>query len=337
MKFQKTFSDMSKILVLASQSDKHLGLFTDLENYNHVALYYVLLKKVCRPLRLIRRCHLNRFVNTQLVQLPYKYLWYDNSRNLPLNNIKGVLVINGCTNKISLSFLRRCRSKRIPVFLLILDSLNAESLVMKGKNKDVFFNSVWTEVFSFDPEDSKRFGFTYKGFCFYSRKHSISINNRPENDLYFTGNTKGGRLGFINNSFSYLQSHGCKCVYDVQLQHPNDETIEGIHYNKRWISYDEVLERLLNSKCILEVIQANQHGPSLRYFEAIFYNKKLLTNNADIVHYPLYNPQWMRVARTPEEIDIDWLKADDEVDYHYNGEFSPIHFIDYLINRIENA
>ena len=73
----------------------------------------------------------------------------------------------------------------------------------------------------------------------------------------------------------------------------------------------------------LEILQEGQNQQSARYFEAVVYNKKLLTTNDRISALPFYNPDYMKVFHTSSDVDIDWLKARDMVDYGYKGEFSP--------------
>lgn len=90
-----------------------------------------------------------------------------------------------------------------------------------------------------------------------------------------------------------------------------------------WKPYEEVIQSVVNTNCILEVMQDNQEGATLRYLEAVVYNKKLLTNNKSITTFPFYNPQYMKIFETVDDIDINWIKNQDVVDYGYKDEFSP--------------
>jgi hypothetical protein len=109
---------------------------------------------------------------------------------------------------------------------------------------------------------------------------------------------------------------------------------DGIFYtHNKWVSYEKILSETISSNCILEILQNNQHGATLRYFEAVCYNKKLLTNNKDIIYYPFYNPKWMKVFTNISEIDIEWLRTNENIDYKYNGEFSPKILIDKILKK----
>ena len=97
-----------------------------------------------------------------------------------------------------------------------------------------------------------------------------------------------------------------------------------------YLPYPTVLQQMQSSKCILDMTQAGQSGITLRYYEAVVYNKKLLTNNVNIVNLPFYNPQYMKIYETIEDIDGDWIQSKDMPNYEYAGEFSPVHILELL-------
>ena len=109
----------------------------------------------------------------------------------------------------------------------------------------------------------------------------------------------------------------------------NHTKLDGITYNKP-IEYDEVLQRLENSTCILDVVGDYSGGVSLRYFEAVVYGKKLLTNNPLVKDMRFYNEKFIKVFKDINDIELEFLKNNEEVDYGYRDEFSPIHFIEQL-------
>ena len=71
----------------------------------------------------------------------------------------------------------------------------------------------------------------------------------------------------------------------------------------------------------------------MRFYEAIFYNKILLTNNHSSMKHPLYNDKYMSVFDSEQEIDIKLIKSDNSVDYHYQNEMSPVYFVEEILNR----
>lgn len=99
-----------------------------------------------------------------------------------------------------------------------------------------------------------------------------------KSDVFFVGGNKG-RLKEIYEIFDICQKNNLVCDFHIngvpeQLQKHSDQIV----YNK-FISYAEVLERAKRSNCILNIIQDDGAGITLRDYESIYFNKYLLTNN----------------------------------------------------------
>lgn len=56
------------------------------------------------------------------------------------------------------------------------------------------------------------------------------------------------------------------------------------HYSWR-MDYTEVCKYVMESNSVIEILQDGQEGISLRVFESLFFEKKLVTNNRHIVDY----------------------------------------------------
>ena len=81
---------------------------------------------------------------------------------------------------------------------------------------------------------------------------------------------------------------------DVQLLHYKDKrpTINNrnIGLFDQQIDFGEYLEMVKNAKILLDFKAIGHNGLSLRFFESLKYEKKLITNNASVVDYDFYNP-----------------------------------------------
>ena len=56
------------------------------------------------------------------------------------------------------------------------------------------------------------------------------------------------------------------------------------------LPYEEFLQHTIQSDIVVEVVQSRQVGITVRALEAMFYHKKLITNNAAISKTPMYHP-----------------------------------------------
>ena len=90
----------------------------------------------------------------------------------------------------------------------------------------------------------------------------------------------------------------------------------------------------LKGSVILEVVQEGQVAPTLRPYEAVIYNRKLLTNNPNIKKFPYWDSKYMRYFSCVEDIDWKWVKDNTEVDYKYDGRFSPNKLLEDICIRL---
>ena len=60
-----------------------------------------------------------------------------------------------------------------------------------------------------------------------------------------------------------------------------------------------------------------------------------MTNYKLVKNYKYYNPQYIQVFESPEDIDWDFVKEKKKVDYDYQGEYSPIVFLNKIKRRLE--
>ena len=318
-----------KLLLVCPDSDRFLGLFNDLIGNERVCVKYIQFKKGLY--RWIKKA-IYTFQNfTGIVfALPSFVYDYDLSEYLK-RGIDRIIVRSNVLENVPISFFQSLRKRGYKCEILLLDSMDAGSRTIQVTRK-YLEKGLWDKITTFDMVDAKLYGFEFCGFHYYS-KHELEsgFGGRPQG-LYFIGYSKGGRSGVIYDISRLMEYNDIQSDINIVMTGESekimDKNIRSIR--KKPIPYGEVLAGIQKCSCILEVLQKNQSGPSLRYFEAVVYNKKLLTNNPYIVQFPYYNPQYMKVFSSPEDIDIDWLKKEVEVDYHYDGGFSPLKLIDVI-------
>ena len=94
--------------------------------------------------------------------------------------------------------------------------------------------------------------------------------------------------------------------------------------------YSEMLYHTINSKCILEINQYEAVGYTSRFLEAVMYNKRLITDNKDVMLSKFYSSDNIMCISDILDIDPSFVSSEKIVDYYYNGEFSPIHLIEKI-------
>lgn len=64
-----------------------------------------------------------------------------------------------------------------------------------------------------------------------------------------------------------------------------------INFTNQFLTYDENMGWVKSSKALLDLKLKEHNGLSFRFFEALKYEKKLITDNPDVKNYDFYNPE----------------------------------------------
>lgn len=149
----------------------------------------------------------------------------------------------------------------------------------------------------------------------------------PENqsDVFFVGQAKD-RLRKILSVYEKLKDAGLKCDFWVSgVPESERRYSHDIHYVSRstmnFLTYDEVLQHVMNTKCVLEILPFGQNYSSLRMNESLWYHKKLLTTNLEAPSEWFYNPEIVQVFSDAKDIDTDFISQLSPEDEHriYDG------------------
>lgn len=139
---------------------------------------------------------------------------------------------------------------------------------------------------SFDPCEAEHYGMACTGQYFRYPEH------QPDNidsDCFFCGLPKD-RAGTLQRLRTRLEAEGLTC--DFVIPHTPAEKL----------TYPQYLDRLARTRCVIDISQKGQTGLTRRPLEALFYGKKLLTDNPEIARYDFYRPQNVFIlGKDPEE------------------------------------
>lgn len=190
-------------------------------------------------------------------------------------------------------------------------------------------SGIFDLVYTYSKQDAERYNMIY-----YPTPYSKLINARvpSKKGIYFCGGDKG-RLEELKRIARKLKDENIK--YKFVVMGDEDKSNEYFRVNNTMdaLPYSEVLNDSLNYNCILDLVQESAEGSypgySLRVYEALVYDRVLVTNNPRIFEFKYYNPDSMHYIETVEDFDELWLNSN--VENNYNNQFSPI----YLAEDIE--
>lgn len=165
---------------------------------------------------------------------------------------------------------------------------------------------------------------------FFDTYYSKLIEDNHESDkkVFFWG-SDGGRREKIEKVFALLTQNAIDTDFGICFCDPEKEKKAGITYNQP-LEYMDMLKRMNESDCILDIVGDYSGAISLRAYEAVVYGKKLITNNPLIRDMRFYNSENIQIFDDVDEIDLSFFRKNNVCEYNYNDEFSPLYFIKRL-------
>lgn len=226
-------------------------------------------------LRFLYKVHFSKI--NRLFNLPFKQIWYKYIVPLSIRHYKekicfilqpSIIIDYGYS---LINFLHANYSCKVVIVLgdrmgIYPHSFNVERL---KKMADL--------VCTYNSRDAEKYQLRLHPSMVYNIKvdDRILFANRGI-DVLFVGQEKG-RGKEISEIFRKCQNLGLKCDFTlVGYNHP--QKIDGINY-ARWLPYEDIINKIKNSKCILNILQPGAEGITLRDTEAYNFGCFLLTNS----------------------------------------------------------
>lgn len=145
-----------------------------------------------------------------------------------------------------------------------------------------------TAIYSFDKDECNKYGFRFAPMVYDFEAKSLP-SRVIKYDVCFVGYLKA-RGDQISELYTYLTHHDYTVFFYV-LDHENTNAPMPFPLHKEYLGHREYMNVLSESKAVLDITQPDQRGLTIRALETMYYQKKLITNNKDIVTYDFYNPE----------------------------------------------
>ncbi len=275
--------------------------------------YLMLFREIPAFLKGIRFLH-------QFLQLPFFNIWYIRNWNEVFRGYDLIILHDSPIMHVNY-FIKKITANTDSDTRLVLYYWNSIYDLEYLK-----LNKRW-EIVSFDYQDASNNKLRYVGGFFIPDKVK---KTKTDTDLFFVGTNKG-RFLFLQNLEKILRKHQLKTKFFlVSKKHYFDKKFSPA------IPYKEVLNWIERSKAIVEIAKPNQFGLTLRAYEAIFYNKKLVSNNQNLRSYDFYDPEKIYILEnTPKDAQniAEFLK-DEEI--KYSEEIVQRYSFESFIIRIDN-
>lgn len=196
-----------------------------------------------------------------------------------------------------------------------------------------YAHTLFDLIVSYDQADANKYQLEYYPTP-YSLMSNIEEGSPNQYDIYFCGKAKN-RYDEIIKMYKHFVSQGLKCdfyLYDVLKN--RRIAGDGLHYDVP-MSYIENIQQLNKSKAILEIMQQGAVGYTPRLWEAIMYNKYLITNNESVTTSSYYSPDSMFLT-------YEYLSAKRDISkplvypQSLKDALSPIYFLSFIDAQLKN-
>lgn len=215
--------------------------------------------------------------------------------------------------------MRRIRKRRPDAELLLWVWNTAPDNIEEFKK--------YSKVYCFDSSSCERWNLLYNNqFYFFPDEEILEIqkNAKIVSDIYFIGADKG-RFEVLEKLAKILSDMKLKYEFEVL----SDKKIEKDSFIKilnKPKDYIDIIKKISRTRCILEIVKKEQDGISLRVLEALFLNKKLITNNQKIKEYDFYRKENIfvlgddKIDNLKEFLNSSFYEISDDIKRNYSYE-----------------
>lgn len=228
--------------------------------------------------------------------------------------------------------------KKYPRAKLILNFHDTvQSKLDRFKNMNLpYIKKTFDLVYTYSEIDQQEYDFEYTPDM-YSKLNQSDMIRFPEYDVVFIGAAKD-RIQKIHEIYTKLKQYGLSCWFCIVRAREEDK-LHGsdIIYTDKNVPFLEVISRQYYAKCILEITQENCEDATLRFWDAVMYNKRIITNCSAVKKYSYYDENYVSVIESAEDIDIRFLQSKSPVEFNYKGDVSPIAIFDIIEKKLSGS
>lgn len=250
------------------------------------------------------------------------------------HNIDYFLIISGGKfSKLFCKILRK-NNPNIKIILFLWDKLEYSYWKDKLENFDY--------IFSYDRIEALKNNFIFRP-TFFIDECLNNIPLRKEYDLYYIGALKEEkRYNYLIKLKNYLNEKQIKTFFKLYAGKKSIRKLpknydKDLIINER-INYEKNIEILKESKVVLDIKFKDQNGLSLRIYEALATNTKVITDSIDVKNYDFYNENNIKIINKIEDIEkisLDFFKSPFvQIDEKLKARYSVKGFIDDIFASI---
>lgn len=144
-------------------------------------------------------------------------------------------------------------------------------------------------IYSYDREDCDRYNLCWHNSAV--KKYPVTNTGLKEQWDFGCIMMDKGRMPILEKLQEYFERQGYSYKFIIKKEkHKKYDLYHNIEFIDKDMPYSQLINYDVSFKCIIDILFKKNTGLSLRAYESIFYDKKLLTNNPDIKNFDFYHP-----------------------------------------------
>lgn len=301
----------AKFIVFIPKLDFYIYPYYDLFNKSNVVVKHIEFQSINKALYRIRN---NEFTGKFVPEITDIY-WY-----------KKVIDIDDSTDNIIFWFMgvhsiyskmfRKYILSHFPNSKIVVTLFDLVRWYLKRTNNFLNVYDFADIIYTYDKDDANKYGLKFHRDAYSIQSKMLLKSDFTQSDINFCGKAKD-RYRDILEIYDSAIANGLQCDFNV-VGLPDEELVQRRDMEKpRFMPYLEYLQRIQKTNCLLELPQGDSTQYTLRPWEAIAYGKKVLTKNRELINEPFYDPKYIQVYESVEDIDWEWVKRREVVDYRY--------------------
>lgn len=159
------------------------------------------------------------------------------------------------------------------------------------------YMNYFDRFFVFDPNDIQKYSqYDLKHITNFYFDYDIPENKRSANTAFFLGGHQVNRVEQIKDFIAKANSIELPLDFYIvakdkraRIAFDSDTSIHYVHSSKAF-SFEQNLYKVQESAVVVDFLNIIHQGLSFRTFDALRFNKKLITTNALVVNYDFYHP-----------------------------------------------
>ncbi|TNJ43178.1 hypothetical protein KFZ70_11080 [Tamlana fucoidanivorans] len=196
-------------------------------------------------------------------------------------------------------------------------------------------NDVFNRIFSFDLEDVKTYNFEHITNYIYLDKQDI--RHDFEYDLFMVM-SPDQRIKQLNKLAKKLDDNNVSYKFIVVSKKRPSNLYKGIEHSNNDIDTTQLNLYLNRSKVMLDLVRKGHNGLSFRIFEALAYQKKIITTNHTVKEYAFYKANNILVLNdddfsiNPQFFKTEYIPLEKNIYY----KFTVDHFVEQVFDLQKN-